>query len=154
MTFYQWLKQRRKALDYTQKDLADLAGCSPETLRKIEAGVLRPSKQLAELLSAHLELIAEQQTLFVQAAREPQQPVPDELLSAQTEFESHDANRLLAAQPKQTGVTNLPHPPTPIVGREEEVAAICERLRRDGVRLLTLTGPPGVGKTRLSLEVG
>jgi len=26
-TFYQWLKQRRKALDYTQKDLADLAGC-------------------------------------------------------------------------------------------------------------------------------
>jgi len=47
---------------------------------------------------------------------------------------------------------NVPMPSTPLIGREQDVALICERLLRPDVRLLTLIGSPGVGKTRLGLE--
>ena len=47
---------------------------------------------------------------------------------------------------------NLPLQATPLVGREREVGEICERLRQEEIRLLTLTGPGGTGKTRLALQ--
>jgi predicted ATPase len=50
-----------------------------------------------------------------------------------------------------TGV--LPVPPTPLVGRDQEVTALCDLVLGEGVRLVTLTGPGGVGKTRLAIEV-
>jgi predicted ATPase/class 3 adenylate cyclase/DNA-binding CsgD family transcriptional regulator len=48
---------------------------------------------------------------------------------------------------------NLPVQPTPFLGREQEVAAIADLLRREDVRLVTLSGPGGTGKTRLGLQV-
>jgi predicted ATPase/class 3 adenylate cyclase len=48
---------------------------------------------------------------------------------------------------------NLPAQPTPLIGREREAAEARERLRRPEVRLLTLAGPGGTGKTRLALQV-
>src|SRR6266699_148634 len=48
---------------------------------------------------------------------------------------------------------NLPVQFTPLIGREQEVAAVQHLLQREHVRLVTLTGPGGTGKTRLGLQV-
>jgi predicted ATPase/class 3 adenylate cyclase len=55
--------------------------------------------------------------------------------------------RTLATRPN-----NLPLQPTPFLGREDQVARVVDLLCRDDVRLLTITGPGGVGKTRLALQ--
>jgi predicted ATPase/DNA-binding SARP family transcriptional activator len=79
--------------------------------------------------------------------------------------ELHDLHQALLAhdaslQPPPVRATRpagrrsaLPAPPNRTIGRAAEVEAIVERLRVGPARLLTLTGPGGVGKTRLALEV-
>jgi predicted ATPase/class 3 adenylate cyclase/DNA-binding XRE family transcriptional regulator len=57
--------------------------------------------------------------------------------------------QILPARPN-----NLPDEPNLFIGREQEIAAVCALLERPGVRLVTLTGPAGVGKTRLAVQIG
>ncbi|MDX1436168.1 MAG: tetratricopeptide repeat protein [Anaerolineales bacterium] len=61
-----------------------------------------------------------------------------------------------AGSPRFSGKTphNLPAPPTQFIGREAVLAEIMGLLRQPNIRLLTLTGPGGTGKTRLGLETG
>ena len=54
--------------------------------------------------------------------------------------------------PKSLYRATLPVPATPFLGRRRELAEVVELLKRDEVRLLTLTGPGGTGKTRLAIE--
>src|SRR5437870_11252535 len=49
--------------------------------------------------------------------------------------------------------SNLPSQRTALIGRDQEVAAVKELLLRDDVHVITLTGPGGIGKTRLGLQV-
>lgn len=137
-----WISKRRKMLDLTRAQLAQCTGCSVSALRKIEADERRPSRQLAELIAGCLQISPAEQPTFVQVAR---RQLPVALLSA-------------AAQPDPARSPGpplpvLPVPPTPLIGREREVAVLAQMLADPHCRLLTLTGPGGIGKTRLALEV-
>src|SRR4051794_36859735 len=57
------------------------------------------------------------------------------------------------AAPVDPRITNLPVPLTPLIGRQREIEELIGLLRSEDVRLETLTGPGGVGKTRLALAV-
>ena len=61
--------------------------------------------------------------------------------------------RLLPLPARFDQAARAPSPLTPLIGREGKVAAVVELLQSDDVRLLTLTGPAGVGKTRLAVQV-
>lgn len=54
--------------------------------------------------------------------------------------------------PGADGLTNLSAQPTPLIGRDQDVSIVRQRLLHSGTRLLTLVGPPGVGKTRLAIQ--
>jgi predicted ATPase/transcriptional regulator with XRE-family HTH domain/TolA-binding protein len=145
-SFGAWLRQERKAREWTQESLAERVGCSPATIRKIEAGERRPSRQIAELLAAELELGPAEQARFLQLARTAAPPVEPLPVAA-----AHLRPAAAAPSAPSPPIPNLPLPLTPLIGRERDIAALAARLLSPEVRLLTLTGSPGIGKTRLSI---
>src|SRR5215210_6206122 len=66
--FGTWLKQRRRELGLTRKELARGVGCSPETIYKVESGQRRPSRQIADLLAEALGVPPEELPLFARFA--------------------------------------------------------------------------------------
>ena len=139
-SFGAWVRRRRVTLDLTQTELARRVACAPITVRKIEADERRPSKVMAERLAEALELDGDSAHRFVAAARAVVSPARVTTPAAGDVFGPGG---------------ELPAPPHRILGREDEVADALDRLAVSGgpARLLTIVGPPGVGKTRLAIEV-
>jgi transcriptional regulator with XRE-family HTH domain len=69
MSFGEWLRQRRRILDLTQQELADQVGCARITLRRIESGSLKPSRELAIILLDKLGAPPAQQEQWLRIAR-------------------------------------------------------------------------------------
>ncbi|MEJ2359116.1 MAG: helix-turn-helix domain-containing protein, partial [Deinococcales bacterium] len=67
--FGRWLRKRRKALDLTQKLLARRVGCSPSTIRKLEADVRHPSRPMASALAGVLGVPEAERDAFIAFAR-------------------------------------------------------------------------------------
>jgi predicted ATPase/DNA-binding XRE family transcriptional regulator len=126
------VKQRRLAARLTQEALAERAGISARAIADLERGIIRaPRRDTLELLADALDL--------EQAEREAWQKRRQEL----------------SLPPTATHRTHtLPSQVNTIIGREQEIQALKDLISTPGTRLVTITGPGGVGKTRIALAAG
>ena len=126
------LKQFREAAGLSQDALAERTGLSARGISDLERGARRtPRLETVRMIADGLNLDDAHRS---------------ELLQARSE------NLAFTIQPPVDS-TNLPISLTAFIGRTEEIESILEIITREDVRLLTLTGPGGVGKTRVAIEV-
>jgi len=142
LSFGEWLKRKRKALDLTREELAERAGYSAATIRKIEDEERRPSEQIAAQLADIFNIPPHERTDFLRFARGDSKSAPKESME---EVPWRASSKL----PR----SNIPATTTSLIAREKEIAMVREYLSKEDIRLVTLMGPPGIGKTRLSIEV-
>jgi predicted ATPase/DNA-binding XRE family transcriptional regulator len=126
------LKALREAAGFTQEELATIAGLSVHAISALERGERRrPHVDTVRALSAALDL--------TEASR-------DALLLSR-----HPAARTTLVD--ELSGASLPLALTALLGRDQDVQTLSDWLVDPAVRLVTLTGPGGAGKTRLALEV-
>jgi predicted ATPase/DNA-binding XRE family transcriptional regulator len=127
------LKALRESAGYTQEELATIAGLSVHAVSALERGERRrPHVETVRALSAALDLTGSVRDAFVGSARPPADTTAVDELS---------------------GGASFPLALTPLLGRDGDLATLRQWLADPSVRLITLTGPGGVGKTRLTLEI-
>jgi len=132
LAFGDLLRRHRDSAGITQESLAEMSGLTPQAIGLIERGERRrPHRHTVQKLAKALALTGQDLARFESAAH-------------------GSSTRRAKPSPSRRDV---PVPTTPLLGREHEVAAVTALLRREDVRLVTLAGPGGVGKTRLAFEV-
>src|SRR5271156_4479060 len=144
------LRARRDRRGLSQEALAAKApsGLTAETVRNIERGRTWPRRHSLDQLVRALELDpGERDAVFASWLQRP----PSLSDGSPGDRRSSD-ERVLQTVPRNPFASLLP-PLRPLVGREQAEAEVVKLLESDLIRLVTLTGPGGVGKTSLALRV-
>ena len=160
------LRRHRRAAGLTQEELAARAGLSARGIADLERGARRtPRRDTVALLVRALEASPEDEAALFAASRHP-----TALMARLVRAPPADAAGQIAGAVPDAGdggdhpvaprtaalevrPHNLPARLTRLLGRDEAVRAVVALVRRADVRLVTLTGPGGIGKTRLALQV-
>lgn len=139
------LRRFRLAAGLSQEALAERAGLSARAISDLERGLrTAPRPETVRMLTDALSLTGEQHAELLEAAR------PDLWQPREDAEGTVDRGHAQAHPPR---VRALPIPPTQLIGRDDAVARIRVLLEDQDVRLITLTGQGGVGKTRLGIAV-